>query len=108
MLYFCILGVFWFPYTLNNPYLQEYTWSNKGFEQHLKTMYPKKTLKSGLSFIHDPSFQEVGGVTCRRTVAPMIMLFLRSPMRIMKHKWLFLTAMTAWRLKMSVSARRLD
>ncbi|TNN71170.1 hypothetical protein EYF80_018518 [Liparis tanakae] len=34
-------------------------------------------------------------LTCSLTVAPMIMLFRRSPMRIMKQRQLFLTAMTA-------------
>lgn len=41
-------------------------------------------------------FKCAGGVlTCNLTVAPMIMLFLKSPMRTIKHSRLFLTAITA-------------
>lgn len=62
-----------------------------------------------LSGTHHGRFKCAGGVlACNLMVAPMIMLFLRSPMRTMKHSRLFLTAITAWRLKISVSARRLD
>lgn len=47
--------------------------------------------------VRDPEWFSCAGavLTCNLTVAPMIMLFLRSPMRTMKHSRLFLTAITA-------------
>lgn len=76
----------------------------RGLPHHLQG--PQSAIRRD---VRDPEwFSCAGELTCNLTVAPMIMLFLRSPMRTMKQSRLFLTAITACRLKISVSARRLD